>query len=117
MCLDSGAASLIRSNSVGKQLQADRERGREREQQQSEKVWQITVHSCITTYTVLHGSHVFSQQEAELSMHSAFGNEFISVVNTVECFSSHSSLAHSLSLSLSLPLPLCIIFVSATVSC
>lgn len=42
-----------------------------------------------TSYTVLQASsHVFSQQKAELSLHFAFGNEFISVVNTVECFSS-----------------------------
>lgn len=54
-----------------------------------------------TSYTVLQASsHVFSQQEVELSLHFAFGNEFISVVNTVECF-----FISSLSLlSLSLPL-------------
>lgn len=74
------------------------QRERERRERESKSVGSAANN---TSYTVLQASsHVFSQQEAELSLHFAFGNEFISVVNTVECF-----FISSLSLlSLSLPL-------------
>lgn len=92
-------ASLTRLNSVGKQLTfATAGRERERRKGDSESVGSAA-NNCIQlhrSYTVMQASsHVFSQQEAELSLHFAFGNEFISVVNTVECFFI-SSLAHSL---------------------
>lgn len=74
-------------DSVGKQLTfapAERDRERERRERESKSVGSAANN---TSYTVLQASsHVFSQQEAELSLHFAFGNEFISVVNTVECF-------------------------------
>lgn len=63
---------------------ASREGQRERRERESKSVGSAANN---TSYTVLQASsHVFSQQEAELSLHFAFGNEFISVVNTVECF-------------------------------